>query len=180
MVNDCTVSDFYDGKCTNWVYSYNNNGGNGALLPVGEDGNFLVDAPDENDAFAEEASEDPLGYPPFINQFTVYWAAVYWAIMTMSTIGYGDVTPQNDSERIYMVIGNPPLLLLFTERFTNRRLLALRLTLLDLSPSSSGMCLGAAIYAYLVGNVCSILAGMAAGKTAFREEVLEAVLNFVR
>ena len=43
-----------------------------------------------------------------MNLFTVYWSAVYWAVMTMSTIGYGDVTPQTDSERIYVVIGSCP------------------------------------------------------------------------
>merc|ERR1719267_144636 len=37
--------------------------------------------------------------------FEVYIVALYWAVMTMSTIGYGDVTAQTTSERIVSTFG---------------------------------------------------------------------------
>ena len=33
----------------------------------------------------------------------IYTVALYWAVMTMSTIGYGDVQPQSTLERCYVI-----------------------------------------------------------------------------
>merc|ERR1719421_1994662 len=31
-----------------------------------------------------------------------YLYAIYWSLMTLTTVGYGDVVPQNDQERAYV------------------------------------------------------------------------------
>ena len=33
-----------------------------------------------------------------------YFASLYWAIITLSTVGYGDITPQNMTERIFCAL----------------------------------------------------------------------------
>eukprot|EP00239_Pterosperma_sp_CCMP1384_P005519 CAMPEP_0197845274 /NCGR_PEP_ID=MMETSP1438-20131217/2229_1 /TAXON_ID=1461541 /ORGANISM="Pterosperma sp., Strain CCMP1384" /LENGTH=787 /DNA_ID=CAMNT_0043456501 /DNA_START=335 /DNA_END=2698 /DNA_ORIENTATION=+ len=56
-----------------------------------------------------------------------YLAALYWAVATLSTLGYGDVVPTTDWERLYVILCT---------------------------------ILGASVYAYTVGAVCSIFASM--------------------
>jgi potassium voltage-gated channel Eag-related subfamily H protein 5 len=36
--------------------------------------------------------------------FIAYEAALYWAVQTMTTIGYGDVSPQTKIERLIGVV----------------------------------------------------------------------------
>ena len=33
-----------------------------------------------------------------------YLYAVYWAVTTLTTVGYGDITPTNDNERAYALV----------------------------------------------------------------------------
>jgi len=35
--------------------------------------------------------------------YSVYLAAMYWSIQTMTTVGYGDILPQSDVERAYSI-----------------------------------------------------------------------------
>ena len=35
---------------------------------------------------------------------TRYLYAVYWAVTTLTTVGYGDITPTNDHERAYALV----------------------------------------------------------------------------
>mmetsp|Transcript_1304 Transcript_1304/g.3742 ORF Transcript_1304/g.3742 Transcript_1304/m.3742 type:complete len:899 (+) Transcript_1304:106-2802(+) len=150
IIEDCHVDDYLDSRCINWVYYYNNNGGNGVLLETNQTTGHLLQSDLQTGLLLtldEEGYSDPPEHGnPVPRLVSVYWAAVYWAVMTMSTIGYGDVTPQTNGERVYVTIG---------------------------------MILGAAIYAYMVGNVCSIIASMSASEQRFRQEMdtLNSFLN---
>ena len=43
--------------------------------------------------------------PVEVSIFSEYLTALYWSAMTISTVGYGDVAPQTDAERAYVVCG---------------------------------------------------------------------------
>lgn len=34
--------------------------------------------------------------------FSMYVAAMYWSCTTITTVGYGDITPKNDGDRIFV------------------------------------------------------------------------------
>ena len=80
---------------TDYMLGSNRFGGAGA---DGDDGD---DATSRGFPRAERLEQLPLG--------PRYLAAVYWAVMTMSSVGYGDVLPKTDGERLFaffaMVIG---------------------------------------------------------------------------
>ena len=63
-----------------------------------------------------------------------YLTSLYWAVMTTTTIGYGDIAPQTNGERIVAIFG---------------------------------MMFGSAAYAYVVGNICGVIATMDQATTEF-------------
>lgn len=67
---------------------------------------------------------------------SMYTTALYLSVMTISTVGYGDVTPQTEAERMYLIFA---------------------------------MLIGASVYAYVVGSICSIIASMNMRETEFQE-----------
>ena len=41
------------------------------------------------------------GGNPDVDNLTRYIRAIYWSVTTLTTIGYGDITPQNNLQTIY-------------------------------------------------------------------------------
>lgn len=98
--------------------------------------NILVGAVQVNwvDAYSMESAGHSNREKPINN----YIISLYWSVMTMSTIGYGDVTPKTQYERLYEIFG---------------------------------MILGASVYAYMVGAICSIVASMNAASAEFNQQM---------
>lgn len=88
-------------------------------------------------------STDSAGNSDTSKPFNNYIISLYWSVMTMSTIGYGDVSPKTQYERMYEIFG---------------------------------MILGASVYAYMVGAICSIVASMNAASAEFNQQMDRSVI----
>lgn len=86
--------------------------------------------------YFDVSAEDAFG----IDKGTLYVASVYWAVATLSTLGYGDVIPATNAERMYAVVGT---------------------------------FIGGAVYAYLLGSVCSIVTNLDEGSNTFYRQMDE-------
>ena len=86
--------------------------------------------------YFDVSAEDALA----IDKGSLYVASVYWAVATLSTLGYGDVIPATNAERLYAV---------------------------------AGTFIGGAVYAYLLGSVCSIITNLDEGSNTFYRQMDE-------
>ncbi len=69
---------------------------------------------------------------------TKYLTSLYWSITTLTTVGYGDITPTNDLEIVFTLVV---------------------------------MFLGVSMYAFIIGNVASLIANFDARQARFREKL---------
>lgn len=69
---------------------------------------------------------------------TSYIRALYWAVTTMTTIGYGDITPERNLEIVFVIIV---------------------------------MLLGASMYAYIIGNIASLVSNIDAVRSQYYNKV---------
>lgn len=69
---------------------------------------------------------------------TQYLNSLYWSITTLTTVGYGDITPTNDLEIVFTLVI---------------------------------MFLGVSMYAFIIGNVASLIANLDANQGRFREKL---------
>lgn len=77
---------------------------------------------------------------------TQYVRSLYWTVVTMTTVGYGDITPSRNIEYVFTILV----------------ILA-----------------GASLYAYIIGNIASLLSNLDASKVAFWNRA-DAVHQYLR
>ena len=102
-----------------------------------------------------------------------YVAGVYWAFTTMTTVGYGDILPQNDIERAFAI------LIMFTGTtalppHTHSFPLGMVGVALVLHLRTEHDTAGATVFGYIVGSV-STLANDPNGTTAKTNRYLKKV-----
>ena len=69
--------------------------------------------------------------------WTRYLDALYWCVTTLTTVGYGDVTPANNAQTLYVI---------------------------------GVMIIGVGVYAYIIGNIASILTNIHPARTRYLEQ----------
>ena len=70
----------------------------------------------------------------------MYLSALYWATMTVTTIGYGDIKPTTEAEQVLCIFS---------------------------------MLIGASAYAYVIGNVCGVIALMDQATSKYNQQMDE-------
>ena len=78
--------------------------------------------------------------------WTRYLDALYWCVTTLTTVGYGDVTPANDAQTLYVI---------------------------------GVMLVGVGVYAYIIGNIASILTNIDPARARYVEQ-RERLSGFMR
>merc|ERR1719456_568719 len=76
--------------------------------------------------------------PPAPLPGDVYITSLYWSVMTLTSIGYGDITPMTGPERLICV---------------------------------GLMLIGAMVWAYIIGQACSVLANLDIHESRFKQRL---------